>query len=857
MKAELKKWLRILLVAYLCLLVASHLKRILDPIEIEPGEAQKIFVADGYGEDAEQPIEIAYLDEGPRDGPVLLLIHGSPVGSSVFDPLIEALPENFRIVAPDLPGHGNSTHLVKDGSFRADADYLHQLIERLDLQAVHLIAYSRGGGPALILMENHPEEVSSLVLLSSIGVQEQELLGNHSLNQALFSLQYGFFLLLEELVPHFGFLDNSILNTDYAQSFSDADQRPLRGILSRIEAPTLILHGENDALVPLAAAEEHQRIVPHSELKTLSGGHIVLMKKAGIVADHISNFVHKTEAGLATVKSQASPARLLAAAQAKAENPGAPASGRGLVFLVVILVLATFVSEDLTCVVAGVLAAAGTISFPIACLACFLGIFIGDLTIFFMGRIFGAKAIHHAPFRWVITESRLDMASTWFDRRGAVVILATRFIPGSRLPAYFAAGMARIKTAKFIFYFVVASAIWTPLLVGLSMLLGNQLLNFLSTFEHWALPGLLGLILIFFAITHLIVPAFSHRGRRILYGRWRRKVRWEFWPRWVFYPPVVLWVIWLGLRYRHPSLFTGVNPSMEGGGIAFESKREIYEQLAKGQGSIVRTLALDPEQSIPEWLGFVRSFQKDLKQPYPLVCKPDQGERGEGVTIVQNEKELEAALKDLEGTPLVQEFIPGLEFGVFFEKKPSESQGRITSITRKIHTSVVGDGLQTIDSLILNHERAVCSYPFFREKYKEQLLSIPAEGEVFELAPLGTHCRGSIFLDGSNLASAELDASINRIFDGAEGLCFGRLDAKCPSEEEFQEGKNITLIEFNGITSEPTHIYDAKYSLWFAYRTVFAQWNRAFAIAEENKKNGHPPWTATQTLRRLFAALFR
>jgi len=849
-----KKWLAWILVVYLVLLGCSHLKRILDPLDPAPSKDQKVFQAQGFGEDTGEEISIAYLDTGPRDGIPVLLIHGSPVGTRVFGPLIDELPDDLRLIAPDLPGHGNSDREVEDASFKADANYLHQLFLYLDLPPVHLIAYSRGGGPALQWKDEYPHEVKSLVLLSSIGVQEHELLGDYTLNHALHSLQYWAFVLAEELIPHFGYLDDAVLNSDYARSFYDSDQRPLRKILTEIDTPTLIIHGTRDPLVPPRAAQEHHRIVPQSELVEMPGGHLLVTQQAKKVAGKVVDFVHRSEAGVARVRQAASPSRLLAAAEAQSENP-TPATGRGLLFLAIILAAATLISEDLTCVIAGLLAAAGTLSFSVATLACFVGIIIGDLLIFFSGRFFGATAVRHPPIRWFLDADRLASAQKWFIKRGAVVILITRFVPGSRLAVYFAAGMARVNVARFLVYFIIAALLWTPFLVGISMLVGDPILQSLAKFEHWALPLLVGVILLILFVVKGVAPLFTHRGRRIAYGSWRRKIRWEFWPRWLFYAPVVPWVILLGLRYRKPSLFTAANPGMEAGGIAFESKREIYRLLRQGNGKIARTLALEPDKTISEWEAQVSEFQTRLDQDFPIVCKPDMGERGDGVTIIKKSEELSHALKVASPSPIVQEFVTGNEYGIFFEKKASETTGRITSITRKIHTSVRGDGESSLEELILSDDRAVCYYSYFRKLHHDNLSSVPADGERFELAPLGSHCRGSLFLDGSDLLSEGLVAAINQIFTNTRGLCFGRLDVKSPSDSDLKNGLNITVLEFNGITSEPTHIYDPKHSLLFAYRTLFAQWRRAFELSAENFTEGHIPCSKRETIRILLDAL--
>jgi len=842
---------------YLTLLLLSHVKRWVDPVESTPSPQQSILAVDGFGEDRGKILELAVRDlpAATKDAPTLLLIHGSPVGSSVFDPLIDHLRGDFRIIAPDLPGHGNSTRDVDDGSFRADADYLRQILNRKGISKAHFIAYSRGGGPALVFADENPERLESLVLISSIGVQEQELLGNYTLNHALHSLQLGFFTLLEELVPHFGYLDDAILNTDYARSFSDADQRPLRGYLSKLRGPVLIVHGKSDALVPAAAAREHHRIVPQSEIRPMSGGHLLVVRKAGEVGRALAEFTRRTEKGLSTVREDASPERLLAAARKKADSPAEPETGSGLIFLALILFLSTFASEDLTCVIAGILAAAGTLSYPVAVIVCFAGILVGDLIIFFGGRLFGARAVRHAPFRWILSERQLRRSEEWFEKRGGAVIITSRFLPGSRLAVYFAAGVAKTSIAKFLFFFIIAAAAWTPLIVGLAMLLGNPLLHALAEFEEYALLGLAGILLFFLVLLKGIVPLFTHRGRRIWKGRWKRITRWEFWPRWIFYPPVVLWVIGLGLRYRKPSLFTAVNPALPAGGIAFESKRSIYENLERGAGCLAKTLCLERDAGIDSWLAEAGAFQSQLPSPFPLVCKPDSGERGDGVVIVKNGDHLRAALQQNAPAPILQEFVSGLEFGVFYEQTPGIPRGRVTSITKKIHVSVKGDGCRTLEQLILDDDRAVCMYSYFRDEHWEHLDRVLDPGESFEIAPLGTHSRGSLFLDGNDLHTDALEQAVDRIFEGTEGLQFGRLDLKCPTEDKLRAGEDLVVLEFNGLSSEPTHIYDPRHSLRSAYRTLFAQWSRAFAIAAANRDAGYPPWSAGRTLRLLFRAL--
>jgi hypothetical protein len=98
-----------------------------------------------------------------------------------------------------------------------------------------------------------PERVASIVLLSAIGVQEQELLGSYWGNHVLHGAQLGALWLLREGAPHFGVLDQFALDVKYARNFYDSDQRPLRSILQRYKGPMLILHETEirSSLLPL------------------------------------------------------------------------------------------------------------------------------------------------------------------------------------------------------------------------------------------------------------------------------------------------------------------------------------------------------------------------------------------------------------------------------------------------------------------------------------------------------------------------------------------------------------------------------------------------------------------------------
>jgi hypothetical protein len=339
----------------------------------------------------------------------------------------------------------------------------------------------------------------------------------------------------------------------------------------------------------------------------------------------------------------------------------------------------------------------------------------------------------------------------------------------------------------------------------------------------------------------LLLPLFSHRGRRLLLGGWRRLRHFEFWPLGVFYTPVVLYIAWLGLRHRSPLLFTAANPAIPASGVISEPKHEILRGL-RGAGELVaRTRLIPAGAPAGERIELAARLLAELGCGYPLVLKPDAGQRGSGVAVVRSDSELAAYLERVLCDTLIQEYVPGEEFGVFYYRYPDESRGRILSVTEKKMPEVVGDGCRTLEQLILDDPRAVCMARVYLHRHAARLQEIPAAGEAVRLVELGTHCRGAVFLDGSRVVGEALTTKLDEISKGYAGFYFGRYDLRVESEEALRNGRGFKIIELNGVTSEATHIYDPDVGLGQAWGVLFEQWRIAFEIGRQNRDRGHLP----------------
>jgi hypothetical protein len=317
-----------------------------------------------------------------------------------------------------------------------------------------------------------------------------------------------------------------------------------------------------------------------------------------------------------------------------------------------------------------------------------------------------------------------------------------------------------------------------------------------------------------------------------------------------FYPPVFLYVLYLSVKYRGLTVFTSCNPGIVASGFVGESKFDILKRLSGGGEAMLR-FALISKGNADQRVEKAKIFLKRAGLKFPVVLKPDAGQRGSGVAVIRSDEELSDYLTNKTYDTIIQEYAEGKEFGVFYYRHPKEPTGHIFSITEKRLPVLVGDGVQTLEHLILSDDRAVCMADFYARKNAERLEKILANGESVQLVELGTHCRGAIFLDESAAITPALTETIDRISKAFEGFYFGRYDIRTPSVEDLMAGRNLKIVELNGVSSEATHIYDPKLSLFQAYRVLFEQWKIAFEIGSENRARGCKPATAGELIRFL------
>jgi hypothetical protein len=322
---------------------------------------------------------------------------------------------------------------------------------------------------------------------------------------------------------------------------------------------------------------------------------------------------------------------------------------------------------------------------------------------------------------------------------------------------------------------------------------------------------------------------------------------WEYWSFNTVYLPIYPIWIFLCIRARSFFFFAASNPAIKTGGFLNESKEDIQAIMPKSlyPKTAFFKLPADPLQVI--------DALKEQNLSFPLIGKPDSGGRGRGVKTLKNEDAVKDYVKAAIMNFHIQEYVSySNEVGIFYYRYPDEEKGKISGIVRKEFLSVTGDGIHSIRTLLSNDKRGIMYVKAMDRIHGPQLDEIVPAGQKRIISPYGNHARGSLFLDDSHLADPLLNDSIDRICKQITGFYYGRLDIRFNSWEELRRGEALCIIEVNGAGSEPTHMYDPRHSLFFAWKEIIRHWFILWRISMLNHKKGHPYLTLKEGI-----AMFR
>lgn len=500
------------------------------------------------------------------------------------------------------------------------------------------------------------------------------------------------------------------------------------------------------------------------------------------------------------------------------------------VWLPVGIALSALVSEDAATGIAALLTASGHLDLRIGFLSAFFGIWLGDLLLFATARKGRHLLAGHSLISRVADQQAFLTVRAWFSRHGAWALVLTRFVPGTRLLTYVTAGASNMRASLFATVTALCALAWVGIIFAVTHQTRAASVA-MALPRVWQLLVAVGVLITFLVALRQAGPRLS---RQIAgYSRW------EFWPAWLFYPPVALMCLWLGVKYRGFALPSAANPGQKNGGIIGESKIAILHELRAHAAAAVANSFLVPVGSAQERSLFTQHFAGQQGILLPMVLKPDTAQRGAGFRKLNAWEDAPAYFAQVTAPVVAQEYVPGPhEAGIFYYRLPGEAQGRIFSITHKEFPVVTGDGVSTLEELILSDERAVLLADTYLTRFAGEKHTVVPVGQAVRLVEAGNHCQGCIFRSGAHLLTPELETAIDAIACGLPGFFIGRFDIRYSSPEELRAGRGFKIIELNGAASEATDIYDPSMTLLNAYRTLYRQWELVYAIGAENRRRG-------------------
>lgn len=209
------------------------------------------------------------------DSTPILFLHGWGISAKPYHEILKLLAQQHALLAPDLPGFARSScpKLIPD--YDSYAKFLLSFLDTLNLQQVHLVGHSLGGGIAITLSALVPDRVKSLVLVDSTGIPSvsiPEIVPRRAIEMTAQLFLPRLKLKLVDIPQVFSY--NLLFNTgNLIQALLLSLQVDLRHLLPRIKAPCLLLWSDKDLTTPLTAAQEMAAKIPDSRLTTVEEGY--------------------------------------------------------------------------------------------------------------------------------------------------------------------------------------------------------------------------------------------------------------------------------------------------------------------------------------------------------------------------------------------------------------------------------------------------------------------------------------------------------------------------------------------------------------------------------------------------------
>jgi len=277
-----------------------------------------------YRSQAVGDVDVFYREAGPADAPVILLLHGFPTSGHMFRDLIPLLADRYRVIAPDLPGYGQ-TKAPKRGDFDYTFDNLAKVIggfvDAIGLTKYALYIFDYGAPTGLRLALAHPERVTAIITQNGNAYldgfspaweswqrywreptqENREATRDALAPETIRDIQYGTGTDLTRLSPDGYTLDIAYMSRPGADEIqldlvldyrsNVASYPAFQAYFREHQPPLLAVWGKHDPFFIPPGAEAYKRDLPEAEVHFLDTGHFALETHANEIAGYIRDFL--------------------------------------------------------------------------------------------------------------------------------------------------------------------------------------------------------------------------------------------------------------------------------------------------------------------------------------------------------------------------------------------------------------------------------------------------------------------------------------------------------------------------------------------------------------------------------------
>ena len=505
----------------------------------------------------------------------------------------------------------------------------------------------------------------------------------------------------------------------------------------------------------------------------------------------------------------------------------------------------TLFLEDPTVITCGLLIADGKMLFWAALVGLAVGIHVGDLWLYFLGRMLGTRIL---DWGW-ISQERYTKWSTFLNLNLLLTVILSRFLPGTRIPAFAGAGMLKAPFFRFLFIAVFASFLWTLFLLTMTIKIGEKILPLLGEHKYTVL---IALLLVLLVVPKLIRLFRRSRGESREAQEERRLEFQErtfgFWDGTLLHAPSLWFYLRLAFKYRGLTLPFIANRPSQGG-------RRVPLLIALRRHR--------PNQTVDA--RWVRNAEELRELSFPLLASPSEGPgawRGRRMPGAASLGRYLARLRPGQDIIVQSPCNWTGSAELLWYRMPGEPRGRIFSLVLKSYLRVIGDGKSTLGELINDDPATELVRGALLRRHRRRLGRVLEAGRVYELVARGGIADGIVFRDATDRVTPQLAAAVEELASGVEDLRFGRFELRYHNEQCFLAGEDLLVVGLSDPGAEDTRVRDSRIPLPLCHRIQFRYYSALFRLGAAVRAEGAQPlewgewlrtlWRRRPAIRRLF-----